>query len=52
MLEILYFISFIKTQHQDTQYNILNAIDIQESVYDNVYKNKKTKHVIKLTTKY
>jgi hypothetical protein len=26
-----HFISFITTQHQDTQYNILNAQDIKES---------------------
>ncbi len=35
--------SFITSQHQDKQYNILNVQDIKESVVDNLYKNKKKK---------
>jgi hypothetical protein len=41
----IHFISFIMTQHQDTQYNILNAQDIKESVCN---KNYKSKHITKI----
>ncbi len=44
-LELARFISFITTQHQDTQYNVLNSQDIKESVCDRNYKKK---HITKI----
>ncbi len=44
----IHFISFITTQHQDTQYNVLNAQDIKESVCNKNYKSKHIKNIDKL----